>query len=164
MENENRHRNSTGPSSRYLSFSLGEESYAVPLLTIKEVIALPQVTAVPETPVYFLGLINLRGEIIPLIDLRKKLGIKHTNGRENSVIIFDMGTYSLSCVVDSVNSVLSPGHDEISPKPHIEGQKNTEYITGVYRKDDSLILLMDLTALLNLDEKKVVTSSLKAAA
>ncbi len=145
----------TQQGKRYICFNLGTEEYAIPLLTVREVIAVPEITHVPFSPPYFLGIMNLRGQVISVIDLRQKLGIKPNENSETAVIICDLAPLSLGLVVDSINSVLSPKDDEVSEKPEMPNNKNTEYITNVYRKANQLILMLDI--------KKTLTGEDQAA-
>lgn len=138
---------------RYLSFSLGGEDYAIPLLSVKEVIALPEVTPMPFTPSHFLGIMNLRGQVISVVDLRSKLGIKINPQAETSVIICDLSPIVMGVVVDSINFVLSPEPTEITEKPEMHGNRNTDYITNVYRKDGKLILFLDIRRTLEVPAK-----------
>lgn len=149
---------------RYICFSIGKEEFGIPLLAIKEVIAIPEVTPIPFSPPYFLGIMNLRGQVISVLDLRLKLGIKPVAGSETAVIICDLSPIVLGVVVDSINSVISPKQSEISEKPEIGTGKNSEYITGVYRRDKELILLLDIAKSLNLDDLKAVHAQLKKSA
>ena len=135
--------------SRYLSFSLGQEEYAIPLLSVKEVIAIPELTPIPSSPPYFLGIMNLRGQVISILDLRQKLGIKPQNLTETAVIICDLSPLTIGVVVDSINSVLSPKENEVAGKPEMQNNKNTEYITGVFKTEEKLVLLLDLAKALN---------------
>ena len=109
--------NSVEAGSRFLSFSLGAEEFAIPLLAVREVIAVPDLTPVPFTPAHVLGIMNLRGQVISVLDLRKKLEINPRENAEIAVIICDLGSLSLGILVDAVNSVLAPKEDEILPKP-----------------------------------------------
>lgn len=149
---------------RYLSFSLGAEEYAMPLLKVREVIAVPEVTPIPQTPSYFLGIMNLRGQVISVMDLRTKLGIKASNGAETAVIICDLSPVSIGVVVDSVNAVLSPRSDEVSEKPDVQGSRTTEYITGVYRRGNGLVLFLDLAKMLDVKQLEMMQSAAKKAA
>ena len=81
---------------RFLCFSLGAEEYAIPLLVVREVIAMPEYTPVPYTPPYFLGIMNLRGQVISVMDLRQKLGLKPRSDAETTVIICDLNGISLA--------------------------------------------------------------------
>ncbi len=147
---------------RYLSFSLGNEEYAIPLLVVKEVIAIPEVTPIPFTPNYFLGLMNLRGQVISVLDLRTKLGIKPSTSAENAVIICDLDPISLGVIVDSINSVVSPDENELSGRPDTQNAKASEYITNIYRKNEKLILIINLAKALSIDDYKAISGSEKA--
>lgn len=115
-------------NSRYLCFNLGKEEFAIPLLSIKEVIGIPEITSVPQSPSHFLGIMNLRGQVISVMDLRQKLGIKNSKTDETSVIILDLGANQLGVVVDQVNSVQLLTKEEISEKPVVDNSKVHEYI------------------------------------
>jgi len=145
-----------GNGTRYLSFSLGNEKYAIPLLSVKEVIAVPDTTPVPFTPSYFLGIMNLRGQIISVIDLRQKMGIKAKGSSETSVIICDLAPLTLGVVVDSIDSVLSPREEDISERPEVHGAKNLDFITGVCKREEGLVVLIDIARMLNADDHKSI--------
>ena len=154
--------------NRFLCFSLGEEQYAIPLLSVREVIAPPEITRVPQTSAHFLGITNLRGQVISIIDMRVKLSIKPGNSSETAVIICDLYPNSIGVIVDSINSVISPTPDQISEKPEIPGSKNTEYIKNVMRVDGKLILLLDIAKTLGaadhqMNAKLVAQAAPKAA-
>lgn len=155
----------TDSSERYIRFSLGEEEYAMPLLSVREVIAMPDITRIPQTPPYFLGIMNLRGQVITILDLRTKLGIKPANTSEVAVIICDLSSICIGVVVDSINSVLTPKTGEISERPVMQGGKNSEYITGIYRKEAGLVLLLDISKLLSVEDQGALakTQTKKAA-
>jgi purine-binding chemotaxis protein CheW len=143
----------TSADTRYLSFSLGEEQFAIPLLSVREVIGLPDVTPVPYTPPYFLGIMNLRGLVISVMDLRQKLAIKPSQSAETAVIICDLNPMLIGVVVDSINSVLSPEPGELSEKPQIESNKASNYITSVYKNKDNLVLVLDIAKTLNVEDQ-----------
>ena len=143
-------------NTRYLCFGLGKEEYSIPLLSIKEVIGLPEITPIPQSPNYFNGIMNLRGQVISIMDLRTKLGIKAAASDEVSVIILDLGAYNLGVIVDRVNSVLMISADEINDKPIVEANKSHEYIKGVFRKDEKLILLLDISKALSLEDQSMI--------
>ncbi|HAZ12241.1 MAG: hypothetical protein A2X86_03300 [Bdellovibrionales bacterium GWA2_49_15] len=144
---------------RYLTFSLGAENYAIPLLSVREVIAVPEITPMPFTPHHFLGLMNLRGQVISVIDLRGKLGIKPTTSSENAVIICELQSGHLGILVDSVNAVLTPAADQISSPPEVKGSLNRECVSGVFRHEQILILLIDLEKTLSGEDRKAVSSA-----
>lgn len=149
---------------RYLSFSLGQEDYAVPLLDVKEVIAMPDVTPIPFTPPHFLGIMNLRGQVISVLDLRTKMGIKPSGSGETAVIICDLASVSLGIVVDSINSVIAPSSSELSDKPEMIQSKNSDYISGVYRDEKKLVLLIDIAKALGVEDLAVAARNGKSAA
>lgn len=159
---------SSGSSSRFLVFSLGEESYAVPLLKVREVIAQTEITPVPYTPGHFKGVMNLRGQVISVIDMRLKFKMKakDTTG-ETAIIILDLSPVSIGVIVDSVTSVVALSDEQISPSPDIESSINTDYITGIARMDGRLILILEIEKTLSLDDlsalRKTQTKTISAA-
>lgn len=148
-----------GHAERHLSFSLGEESFAIPLLDVREVIAMTETTPIPFAPPHFLGIMNLRGQIISVIDLRKKMGVKPNQSTENAIIICNLQSVVLGMVVDSVDSVLNVKSTDISDKPEIDGSKKTEFITGVYRQEKKLVLFLDIAKALSLDDQKAIAKA-----
>lgn len=151
-------------SERFLSFFLGKEEYGIPLLSVREVIAMPEITPIPFTPSHFLGIMNLRGQVISIIDLRTKFNIKPTQTSETAVVICDLGALSLGIVVDSVNAVIAPADGELSPKPDIQSNKASDYITGVYRKGDRLLLFLDLARTLDVKDITTIKSAVEQKA
>ncbi len=147
-------------TNRYLSFSLNSEHYALPLLAVREVVAMPEVTAVPFTPPHFLGIMNLRGQVISIIDLRLKFNMKkpETN-TETSVIICDLAPLCIGAVVDSVNSVLVLSSADIGGRPDIQSNRNSDYITGVCKRDDKLILLLDIAKALSVEDHMAMSKA-----
>lgn len=144
----------TTASNRFLVFSLQNENYAIPLLSVREVIAMPEVTPVPQSPAHFVGIMNLRGQIISILDLRQKFGLKPQFNPETSVVILDLDGSSLGVVVDSVNSVINPTETELSDPPDLEQTKNSEAIIKIYRDKNSMILILDVWKMLSKSEKK----------
>lgn len=144
-------------NSRHLCFNLGVEEYSIPLLSVKEVIGLPEITSVPQSPPYFLGIMNLRGQVISVIDLRLKLSIKPSQSDETSVVILDLGELHLGIVVDKVNSVHMLSADKISEKPLLETKNNYDYILGVFRKEEKIVMMLDPYKSLSLDDKKILS-------
>jgi purine-binding chemotaxis protein CheW len=148
--------NEQNKHDRLLCFSIGNEECAIPLLSVKEVLALPEVTPVPQTPNYFLGIINLRGQVISIMDLRLKLSIKPKEQTENVVVICQVGEYAIGVLVDSVNSVLTPDAEHVAEKPEIQSCKSSEYIISIYKKDSILVFLIDLARALSLQDKNLI--------
>ena len=162
--NQNLAQAAKGGGERYIHFSLGKEDYAVPLLRVREVIAPPEVSPIPQTPTYFVGIMNLRGQVITVLDLRTKLGIKPVNGPEMAVIIADLGGLCVGIMVDSINSVISPSADELKSKPDLANSKAADYVVGVCQTQQKLILLLDLVKVLSLEDHNTVASASRQAA
>lgn len=148
---------------RYLFFSMGPEDFGIPLLSVKEVIAMPELTPVPQSPAYFLGLMNLRGQVLSVVDLRKKLSLNSAKNEDLSVIILDFGDLQLGVVVDEVKSVQLVDESDISTSSVIDNSKNYEYIIGVYQGDEGLTLLLNVEKALSLEDKSRIQSEKRAA-
>ena len=144
-------------AQRFLVFSLGQERYAVPLLKVNEVIAPTDITPVPHTPPHFKGIMNLRGQVISIVDLRLKFRLATAeSGPETAIVILDLAPLSLGVVVDSVDSVIAVDGVDIRPTPDVECQIGTDFLTGVTRRDGHLILILDIEKSLNVDELRAM--------
>ena len=151
-------------NQRYLAFSLRAEQYAIPLLQVKEVIGMTDPTPIPQVPSYFKGIINLRGQVISVIDLRTKLQLStSTDGSETSIIILDLESLCLGVIVDSINCVLALEPNDISAPPDGTDAKD-QFLTGVARKDNRLTLLLDIKATLNIQDMNLLQSKNKQSA
>ncbi len=149
---------------RFIEFSLGGEDYAIPLLMVREVISIPETTPIPKAPKHFVGLMNLRGQVISIVDLRTKLNIKpDEKSVDNAVIIVDFDGMNIGVVVDSINRVLVFGSDEIQEMPELESQVKSDYILGVYKKDHGLTVLLDVAKSLDVKDFKFLNSVNQAA-
>jgi purine-binding chemotaxis protein CheW len=156
-------KNHASELSRFIEFSLGAEDYAIPLLMVREVISVPDTTPIPKSPPHFLGIMNLRGQVISVVDLRKKLKIETSMNKEEAVIIVDIGGMNIGVVVDSINKVLAFSSEDVSEMPEVESQNNTQYIFGVYKKESSLTILLDIAKVLDLKDMEAISSAKKAA-
>ena len=145
---------------RFLEFNLGNEQFAIPLLSVKEVIAVPETTKVPFTPEYFLGIMNLRGQVLSVIDLRKRMKIdpKEENP-ETAVIIVDLEYTHLGVVVDSINRVIAIEGNDFAPPPEIESTESTDFVTGCYKSDKSLILFLDVDKILDNRDRELISQN-----
>lgn len=133
---------------KYLIFKLNETQYGVQLSEVKEVIGLPSCTAVPGSPNYFLGLINLRGKVISAIDLKLKLRIS-TQSKDNvkrpAVIVAEVGGVTLGCIIDSVSEVINLSKDQIETQLEVKSSGDREFIKGIARfSDRPMILILDI--------------------
>jgi purine-binding chemotaxis protein CheW len=159
-ENSKKSAGTASNAQRYLAFSLNEEEYAIPLLHVKEVIALPEVTQIPYTPSHFLGIMNLRGQVISIVDLRLKFKMKKAEKTtETTVVICDFDSVVLGVVVDSVNCVMALGEGDIAPKPEIESSVNSGYITGVTKRDKKLVVLLNLAKALSVEDRQAMSKA-----
>lgn len=130
-------------TQRYIEFNIGVERYALELLTVLEVISIPTTTPVPNSPSYMVGLMNLRGKIISIVDVRKKLGIKPLeDNSEAAVIILKVKETSIGIIVDSINRVLQVGKNDVDNALEIKGQSNAQFIDGIYHKEEKMTFLL----------------------
>lgn len=140
--------------NRYLTFQLGNEHYAIPLLQVKEVIEMTEPVPIPHTPNYFKGIINLRGQVISILDLRTKLQMpKVEYSQKTAIIILDLSTdIYIGVIVDRIHSVQAVHQKDIGPAPdRLTGVKE-QYLLGVAKNNTGMILLLDLHAALNIEE------------
>ena len=149
---------------RFIEFCLGQENYAIPLLMVREVISIPETTPIPKAPEHFIGLMNLRGQVISIVDLRNKLNIKPFEDHANcAVIIVDFNGINIGIVTDSINRVLSFSNSDVQEMPELESQVESDYILGVYKKNDGLTVLLDIAKCLDVKDYQVLKSINKAA-
>lgn len=135
--------------SRYLCLNLGAEEFAIPLLAVKEVIGLPEMTPIPQVSAHFSGIMNLRGQIISVMDLRVKLGIKPGAGAETSVIILDLESQCVGVIVDQVTAVQVVTKQMIAEKPVVPQARSGDYVCGVFTRNEKLILILDIAKALS---------------
>ena len=139
---------------KYLTFTLSSEEYGLEILKIKEIIGMMDITSVPKTPEFVKGVINLRGKVIPVIDLRLKFGMsaKEYDARTCIIVVevADMKGRSLQVgiVVDSVSEVVNLKGEQIEPPPSFGGSLDTEYILGMAKVDKSVVILLDIDRVL----------------
>lgn len=145
-------------SNKFLSFMVGNEYFAVPLLKVREVIGMPEVTAIPQAPAHVVGIINLRGQIITIFDLRSRLNA-NTKGEQPTVIICEMSFGQMGMIVDMVSSVLSAESEQISDVPPGSRAANHDFITSIYSKEDELILMLDVEKVIGRDVKVAQAAS-----
>jgi len=141
---------STQQDNRYLNFSLGIEYYAVPLLAVREVVPVPETTPIPNSPKHFIGIMNLRGQVISIIDTRIKMNIKTTNSSEEAVIIVQVGDVHVGLIVDTINRVFVVEQSELQGSEEIQSQVSNDFISGIYNQEQSLVAILDLAKVLDL--------------
>ena len=136
-----------------VAFKLEEEEFAVNIHQVKEVIKMPQVTPLPHAAHYIEGIINLRGEVIPVICLRKRFQLPVEDGREQArIIIIDINENSVGLIVDSVTEVLRVSSEAIQLPPSTRAGVRTDLIESVGKLDERLLIILDLTKILSSQE------------
>lgn len=141
----------------FLTFALGEEVYGLEILMVREIIGLIEVTSVPKMPVFVRGVINLRGKVIPVIDLRAKFGmVKVDDTKETCIIVTDLGGMFMGVVVDRVSEVLSISGEEIEPTPEFGTSVDTDFITGLGKAKGRVVMLLDIRKVLTAEDLKVI--------
>lgn len=143
--------------NRYMEFRLGDQLYAIPLLSVKEVIQKPDVTIIPNMPTHFEGMINLRGQILGVFSVRKRLGAKAKDANDKSsevVIVVEQRGVSVGMTVDEVTRVLHVTADTISPAPLKEGDPAHKYISCVIRTEKDLVQSINIEQLLEFEKYK----------
>jgi len=148
---------STGRGGKYLTFTMADEEYGISILKIKEIIGMLPVTTVPQTPGYVKGVINLRGKVIPVIDLRLRFEIEAMQYTERTcIIVIEIGAQDNSIltgiVVDSVSEVLNIRDQEIEDAPTFGVNMNTEYILGVAKIEGTVKILLEIDKVLKGEE------------
>lgn len=135
-------------AGKYLTFKLADELYGVGILKVQEIIGLMEITRVPNTPLFVRGVINLRGKVIPVIDLRTKLGMQRTqNSWRNCIIILQVGGSGkdviIGVIVDNVAEVLQIEEHQLENTPAFHSDISTDYILGIGKVDEKVIMLLD---------------------
>ena len=134
----------------YLSFTLGNEHYGVDILKVQEIRGYDAVTRVPDAPDYIKGVINLRGTIVPVIDLRLKLRLDEARYDAFTVmIVLNVEDRVVGIVVDSVSDVIPLNADQIRPTPEFGAAVDTRFISGIGTQDDRMLILLDIETLLD---------------
>jgi len=141
-----------------VSFNIGEEEFGVDILKVQEIIRLVEITRVPNAPVFVEGVINLRGKVIPVIDLRKRLGLPSIAANsETRIVVVEIENKIIGFLVDCVNEVLRISRSITEPPPAIISGINSDYITAIGKLEDRILILLDLEKILNTSEKMAVS-------
>jgi purine-binding chemotaxis protein CheW len=151
----------TNRDGKYLTFTLADEDYGIGILKIKEIIGMMPITSVPQTPDFVKGVINLRGKVIPVIDLRLRFGMEEIDYTERTCIVVVevtgyAGTILIGVVVDSVSEVLNIKGDDIENTPTFGTKLNTDYILGMAKLEGGVKILLDIDRVLSESEISVL--------
>lgn len=144
-------------TSQYLTFKLEDEIFALDISKVREVLDFTAVTKVPQTPDFMLGVINLRGSVVPVVDMRLKFGMTRTEKTVNTCIIIveidiEGEITIIGALSDSVQEVLDLEPDQIEPAPRIGTRLKTRFIKGMGKKDEQFIIILDIDKIFSADE------------
>lgn len=140
-----------------VSFNIGSEEFGVDILKVQEINRMVEITRVPQAPHYVEGVINLRGKVIPIVDLRKRFNLDVKEYDKNTrIVVVDIGGNIMGMVVDSVSEVLRLPSNTIEPPPEIAAGVNSEYIKGVAKLEDRLLIFLDLSKVIDVDQMTAI--------
>jgi purine-binding chemotaxis protein CheW len=156
-------------SQQVLTFTLGAETYGVDILRVQEIRGWAPVTRIPQSPPHVLGVLNLRGSIVPIVDLRMRFSLDQAEYTAVTVIIVlsvesAAGRRDIGVVVDGVSDVIDVDHAQVKPPPDLGGQVNTEFILGLAAVSEHMVMLLDIDCLIGGDVAERAVSSEAAAA
>ncbi|WP_224985075.1 chemotaxis protein CheW [Geomonas agri] len=148
--------------AEYLTFTLGGESYGIDILKVQEIRGYDCVTRIANTPAFIKGVINLRGVIVPIVDLRIKFNVGEVTYHEFTVvIIINVLNKVVGIVVDGVSDVVALPAQSIKPAPELGASLDTRYITGLGTLNDEMLILVDIEKLIGSDELQIVDSTVE---
>ena len=169
-ETENRKSDAAGAEAgskideivQLVTFKLGNEEFALDILKVQEINRIVEITKVPKAPDFVEGVINLRGRVIPIVDIRKKfhLNIKEAT-KETRIIVVNIINKTIGLIVDSVSEVLRINSSTIQPPPPLIAGLDSDYIKGVGKLDERLIILLDIDKIFTTGEHKLIEGMIK---
>lgn len=151
-------------TTQYLSFKLGDEIFALDIWKVREVLEFDTATKVPRTPDFMRGVINLRGSVVPVVDMKLKFGMDRTEKTVNTCVIitevkFGEETTIIGALADSVQEVFDLDPSQIEPAPKIGTQINTDFLKGMGKRDDGFVLILDIDRVFSEEELAIVSES-----
>jgi purine-binding chemotaxis protein CheW len=148
-----------------VGFRVGKEHFGVPIELVHEIVRIMEVTSVPDAPDFIEGVINLRGKIIPVIDLRKRFGEKTiTASKKNRILVAEIMGKIVGLVVDAASEVVKIPPSDIEPPPNVFGESEVNYVTGVGKIGNKLIILVDLGKIMQRGDLRRITELAEANA
>lgn len=152
--------NDTNSTSQYLSFRLDQESFAVDIGRVREVLEFTSLTKVPGTPSFMRGVINLRGSVVPVVDIKSKLGLGLTNKTIEtcvviSEIVVDGERTVLGVLVDSLQEVIDLDSQHLVPPPHLGTRINSGTVRGMGKRDEDFIMILDLDRIFTVEDLRI---------
>jgi purine-binding chemotaxis protein CheW len=159
----------TAVATQYLTFTLDSEEFALDISKVREVLDYTTITKVPRMPDFLRGVINLRGNVVPVVDLRMKLGMKPTERTVSTCIVIteiDMGgdTVHIGTLTDSVQEVLDLDDSQIQPPPRFGSKVDIDFIRGMGKRDDRFLIILDIDKVLTSEEVQAVNMAERSAA
>lgn len=140
--------NALGEMRQFISFRVDEEEFAIDIMAVREIKGWSETTTLPNQPEYLLGILNLRGTIVPIVDLRCRFGMGLTTAtRSHVVIIAAVQDRIVGLLVDAVSDILTIAANAIRPIPDVERQEGAQYLTGIIAVEDNMVILLSLSAL-----------------
>lgn len=142
-----------GSLLQLVTFSIDEEEFGVNILKVQEIIRIMEITRVPRSPEFVEGVINLRGRVIPIVDLRRRFGLAAiAHDKDTRIIVIELNSLVVGFIVDAVSEVLRIPADTVEPTPPVAAGVDSEYISGVGKLQDRLLILLDLDKLLTAED------------
>lgn len=136
-------------TGRYLTFVLCGEEFGIEILKVREIMGIMNITPVPQTPVYIKGVINLRGKVIPVIDLRLKFGFQEAEQtKETCIIVVEVKNVLTGIIVDTVSEVIAVGGEDFEPSPHLGSGVDTKIFLGMAKIKGKVKILLDIDKVL----------------
>ena len=146
-----------------VGFRVGKENFGVPIGIVHEIVRMMEITVVPDSPTYVEGVINLRGKIIPVVDLRKRFAEPVVPNRRNRIMVAELDGHKVGLVVDAASEVLKVSPELIEPPPNIFGQGEVNYVTGVGKFGGKLVILIDLSKIMQRGELRRISDLTETA-
>jgi purine-binding chemotaxis protein CheW len=146
-----------------VGFRVGKENFGVPIGIVHEIVRMMEITVVPDAPSYIEGVINLRGKIIPVVDLRKRFTESFEPDRRNRILVAELDGHQVGLVVDAANEVLKVNSELIEPPPNIFEQGELNYVTGVGKLGGKLVILIDLAKIMQRGDLRRISDFAEAA-
>ena len=151
-----------GNASQFVTFSIGDECYGVSAMKVHEIIGMTRITPVPNSMGYMKGVINLRGSVVPVVDIRLKFSMDEKGYSEQTIIIIvEIKKRLFGMIVDSVSDVIGISDSEIQATPHFSTQIETDFISGIADRNDQLIIMLDVDGILT--DHEIMEAEAKSA-
>jgi purine-binding chemotaxis protein CheW len=155
------------PSKQYLTFTLGKEVFGIDILVVKEIIQYTEISGVPMMPDYIRGIINLRGAVVPVIDMHVRFGHAAAQvGKRSCIIILEVvvqgKTFIIGAMVDAVSAVIDVPDQQIEAPPRFGNQARNEFISGIGKIDEQFIIILNINKTFSIEELEAMSSAIEA--